>query len=205
MLRSDDPVQVVGAIDEILNRPELGLPPSHWNGEARVRRADDPEMLEYAGFAYFSDNRNGAHDGGIDIRADYLYEYSTAIHEDIHQRSRGDLNAYDLTIYTRDYRPLEEGAVQLMTEEVCGRLGFEPRHTYPESVSAMREFHAIFEPTVDDYTFARQMLDRSPMSRYNYVIETIQDYEEKHPRMRSTLRGRLEVIKRTFRKGANAK
>ena len=203
MLCSDDPVKVVGAVDEILNKPELELPQSHWNGTARVRSAE--QMPNAAGYAHYANNpATGALDGMIDLQEDYLHEFSTAIHEDIHQRSRGDLSLFDLRTVVKDYSAVEEGTTQLMTEEVCKRLGYPARKTYSKQVNAFRDFHKIIAPKTDDYTFAKRLLDRSPFARYNYVMDSIEDYRTKHPRMRVDLRERLNNIEETFKKGAKA-
>ena len=202
MLCSDDPAQVVGAVDEILSKPELGLPQSHWNGKARVRTAE--QMPKAAGFAHWLDDpANGGISGMIDLRADYLHEFSTAIHEDIHQRSRSDLSPFDLATVLKEHRAIEEGATQLMTEEVCKRLGYPARKTYRKQVNAFRDFHKIFAPKIDDYEFAKRLLDRSPFARYNYVVDSIAEYREKHPHIRPDLFERINIIEETFKKGAS--
>jgi len=202
MLCSDDPVNVVGAVDEILNKPELELPKSHWNGKARV--LTEEQMQKAAGFAHFANNpATGALDGMIDLRVDYLHEFTTAIHEDIHQRSRGDLSPLDLRIALTDHRAIEEGTVQLMTEEVCKRLGYPARKTYAKQVNAFRDFHKIIAPKMSDYEFAKRLLDRSMFARYNYITDSIEDYRAKHPHMRADLVERLNIIEETFKKGAS--
>lgn len=206
MLRSDDPRQVVGAVDEILNSDEYALPASHWNGDARVRPKDAEDMRQIAGKAYlYDDIKAGAKDGSIDIRQDYLHEYSTVIHEDLHQRSRGDLSTYDLMYVLRNYRALEEGTVQLMTEEVCKKMGYNSRKTYTEKVDALRDLHPILAPRKDDYAYAKDLIDRTPIARYNYVMDGIQAYRDAHPNMRPAVRDKIANAESKLKKGAPAK
>ena len=207
MLRGNDVVQVVQAVDEIADRE--GLPPSHWNGQARLR--SEEEMKDAAGYAHYCDaDPNGPHAGArhgcIDIRQDFLHEYTTAFHEDMHQRSRDGLFHNDL-YYAQNSKgtgPIEEATVQMTAEELMKSKGLTPRITYVDEVNALRSIHKFISPRTNDYDYAKMLLAHDPITRYNMVKSKLEDYRRSHPNMRSSVRDTIDKAEKVlFSKGEN--
>lgn len=174
-LLSDDPVRVIQGIEKAIGGDRFGLPGSKWSGVAEVK--PEAEMPDDAIGAAVDPT------GDIWIQKGYLHDYTVGIHEDLHLRSihRYDDRA-DRQWVRNNIRGYEEGVVELRNQTICERLGIAPSGSYRRYTDALRLLHRVFEPRKTEYDFAKELFDRTPISRYTYCEQKAQELKSSHPR-----------------------
>ena len=115
----------------------LGLPQSKWSGNTFVKGVD--EMPRARGIKKRTCD--------IWLRADAGIK--TIIHEHLHSRS----SSWAVTRYRKD-RGFEEGACELLAEEICRRNGIPFKPTYRRFVDPLRRINEIVGTYDSDYDFA---------------------------------------------------
>ncbi|MDO4803875.1 MAG: minor capsid protein [Lachnospiraceae bacterium] len=152
--------QECNAVNEILNGDEYGLPLSHWSKKTHVARMED--MARTLGRKEYNCD--------ITIREDQVYNIKTFIHEDLHSRS---ISAYAQenrkAIYIAN-RGIEEGVVEYLSQEICKRNGIPYQESYTVWVNSLRQIKRIVVPRVDDYDFAKELIEVPLDERYNYLV-----------------------------------
>jgi hypothetical protein len=177
MLRSGDAQQVGTAVNEVING--MGFKASKWTGKINSVTA---EAMEAAGRKDWNCD--------ITIREDYIKDLKVSIHENLHSRS---CSYFSPEIYLQN-RPTEEGAVELMAQQICERSGVPYKPSYPEYVNPLKEARSILFPKMSEYDYAKKLLDLDEDKRYAYIGGRIRDYADAHPRMRSGTKNRLNNI-----------
>ena len=152
--------QKCNAVNEILNGDEYSLPISHWSKKTHVARMED--MASALGRKEYNCD--------ITIREDQVYNIKTFIHEDLHSRS---ISAYAQesrkAIYIAN-RGIEEGIVEYLSQEICKRNSIPYQESYTVWVNSLRQIKRIVAPRVDDYDFAKELIEVPLDERYNYLV-----------------------------------
>ena len=173
-LLSNNPVKVMQGVEKALNGDRFGLPDSKWSGKAEIK---DPSVMRGAAGSVLDSTK------GIWFQKKYLHEYTVAIHEDLHLRS---IHLYDSAVDRQwvrmNIKGYEEGVVQLRAETICEKVGIKPLKAYSEYTEALRVLHQTFEPQKSEYDFAKDLFDKSPITRYNVCEQMAQELKDKHPR-----------------------
>ena len=177
MLRSGDAQQVGNAVNEVLDG--MGLKASKWSGIIKTASAD---ALDAAGRKEWNCD--------ITIREDFIKDLKVSIHENLHSRSA---SYFSPQVYLQN-RPTEEGAVELMAQQICERRGVPYAPSYPEYVNPLKEARTILYPKMSEYDYAKKLLDIDEDKRYSYIGKQIQEYADAHPKMRSGTRRKLNDI-----------
>ena len=168
-LLSGKPIMACGAVEKILNSSDYNLPKSYWSGKVNIGSTQDMPT------AYGQKEYNCS----ITIREDQVYNIKTYIHENIHARS---LSRYDRgqreAIY-EEYKRIEEGSVEYLAQEICKRNSLPFTGSYSKRVNALRELRELIFPEMDDYNFAKKLIEIPVAKRYNYLNKRAQKIKEK--------------------------
>lgn len=191
MLRSGDVQKACDAVNEILNRSDYNLPRSYWSGNAYVGRIQD--MIGILGRKeYWCD---------ITIREDQRLNIKTYIHENLHSRSMSRYNESERQFIYETNRRIEEGTVELLSQEICKRSYIPYKESYKERVNALRDFKRIIEPMTSDYDFAKSLIDIPLAERYNYISQSIKQFKESANNPRQAVSERLDSILKILKGG----
>ena len=173
-LRSGSAQLVAEAVQAILES-ELDLPKTAWNGKIVTVRDGGlgKNTLGIAGW-----------DRRIYVCESNRSDIQTHVHENIHMRSiikYGEAIGRPLLI---KHRAVEDGPVELLTQEILKKKGLEYRDRYSEYVDPLRRIRKIVLPKVNDCDFALKLIDLPITERYNYLKEIVEDYKVSNPKIR---------------------
>jgi len=113
----------------------------------------------------------GEKEWNCDIKLVSKAGYATELHELLHARS---VSYYDAKIYKK-YRKMEEGTVELLTEEFCKRRGISFISTYEEEIKHLRRINRRAKLYMDEYSFAVDLLNIPLVERSKWLIKKIND------------------------------
>lgn len=168
-LLSGKPSQICDAVEEILNKDKYSLPDSHWSKRTYIGRMDD--MKGILGRKEYNCD--------ITIREDQLYNVKTYIHENLHARS---ISRYDRK-HRKDvyeiYKRIEEGTVEYLSQEICKKSNLPYSVSYSKRVDALRELRELIAPDMNDYDFAKKLIEIPTAKRYNYLEGKTKRVKEK--------------------------
>lgn len=100
----------------------------------------------------------------------------TTVHEHLHARS---CSYFDPVVYANNKR-IEEGAVELLAEEICRANGINYTETYQKWVSPLRSINSVAQIRETDFDFAKALIDVDLPSRYNWLRNAVDDYIATH-------------------------
>lgn len=130
----------------------LGLPKSNWSGRTIPKKKAEFKR------GYGKKARNC----DIWIREDATIK--TYIHEHLHARSISRTGqSYRL------FRAFEEGACELLAEEICKKENLRYRSTYEEYVSPLRKFYSLTNQYSSAYDFAIDLFKIDPADREEWL------------------------------------
>lgn len=115
----------------------LGIPESKWSGKTLVKTVKELPKA------------TGVKKKSCDIWLREDAEIKTVIHEHLHARSSSLLKNKP-----RKYRAYEEGACELLAEEICKKNNIPYRATYEKYVNPLRKFRKLHGGYDSDYDFA---------------------------------------------------
>lgn len=136
--REYSPVELVRRsieVNDYLNT--LGIPRSKWSGRTFVKNSSEMP------------NARGVKKKECDIWLREDADTKTVIHEHLHARSSSWM-----PIRLKKDRGFEEGACELLAEEICKQNGISYKSTYREYVDPLREINRISGLYASDYDFA---------------------------------------------------
>lgn len=138
---------------------ELGLPNSKWSGKTFVKtKVDMPTST-------------GTKKKICDIWLREDAGIKTIIHEHLHARSSSWMEKR----FRKD-RGYEEGACELLAEEICKRNNISYKPSYKEYVEPLREFNRISGKFSDDYEFAIEFFEVDMDKREEWLLEIAKEY-----------------------------
>jgi len=111
----------------------------------------------------------GQKEWNCDISLSPNADYATELHELLHARS---ISYYDASIY-QHYRDIEEGSVELLTEEICRKKKIKIIAAYEEQVKYLRRINRRGKLYTDDYDFAVNLLNVPVVDRIEWLIKEI--------------------------------
>lgn len=152
--KTRDFTKIAGEINQELDT--ICVRKSKWSGKIVV----DNKIAGY-----------GAKEWNCDIRLSHNADYATELHELLHARS---ISYYSDKIY-KQYRKMEEGSVELLTEEICKRKRIEFISTYEEQVKHLRRINRRAKLYEDEYNFAVDLLNVPLVERSEWLIKRIND------------------------------
>lgn len=97
--------------------------------------------------------------------------YDTELHELLHARS---VSYYDVDTYIQHSR-MEEGTVELLTEEICRRKRIEFIRTYEDEVRYLRRINRRAKLYSNEYDFAVDLLNVPLIERSEWLIKKINE------------------------------
>lgn len=131
--------------------PKYSERKSVWSGKVIV----DNEKCD-------SINANGAKEWNCDILLRDTVDDGHILHELLHSSS--------ISLYTADdyikYCKMEEGAVELYTQEICKLKQITHENAYDEYVSILRNVNKKMQFASSDYEFARMLYNLEPSKRF---------------------------------------
>lgn len=136
--REYSPVELVRRsieVNDYLNT--LGIPRSKWSGRTFVKNSSEMP------------NARGVKKKECDIWLREDADTKTVIHEHLHASSSSWM-----PIRLKKDRGFEEGACELLAEEICKQNGISYKPTYREYVDPLREINRISGLYASDYDFA---------------------------------------------------
>lgn len=129
---------------------EICLNKSKWSGNIHVKRIKAIGQKEW----------------NCDITLAPNADYATVMHELIHARS---ISYYDDTVYAR-FRGIEEGSVELLTEQICKKNKVPFVSTYEEEVKHLLRVNRRAKIFVDDFEFAKELINVDITKRLEWLI-----------------------------------
>lgn len=96
-------------------------------------------------------------------------EYADELHELIHARS---VSYFDEETY-KQYYNIEEGATELLTEELCKAKKIGYTETYIEQVKHLRRINRRAKLYVDDMEFAKELINVELPDRIEWLIKKV--------------------------------
>ena len=108
----------------------------------------------------------GRKEWNCDITLSKNADYATELHELIHARS---ISYFDDKTY-EEFQKLEEGSVELLTEQICkkNKITFIP--TYEEEVKHLLRVNRRCKIFVDDFDFAKELINVDVPKRLEWLI-----------------------------------
>ncbi len=168
MLRSQDAQQISDVVDTVLNE-SYNLPESVWNG--KVDTVPDGSLgRNVIGKAQWNRTVAICDSGKNDL--------SVHIHEHLHMRS---VNRYGESVGKKLYelhRGIEEGTVELLTQEICKDKNVTSGSRYPQYVEQLKYIRKVVLPNDDDFDFAMRLIDMPVETRYTYLEQLIAEYKK---------------------------
>lgn len=95
--------------------------------------------------------------------------YADVLHELIHARS---VSYYDENTYKKFYN-IEEGATELLTEEICKIKNISYLETYKEQVKHLRRINRRAKLYASEYEFAKELINVELPNRIEWLIKKI--------------------------------
>lgn len=137
-------IEINKELDEICSKK------SRWSGNIHVKK-----MAEL-----------GRKEWNCDITLAPSADYATELHELIHARS---ISYYDDKIY-RKFQKIEEGSVELLTEQICkkNKIVFTP--AYEEEVKHLLRVNRRGKIFIEDYDFAKELINIEIPKRLEWLI-----------------------------------
>lgn len=129
---------------------------SNWSGKINVR-----SMKNNKPHAEFADNS---------IEVGYQSSDSTILHELLHTRSALNFNQELFEMNEQ----LEEGTVQLFTEELGAKLGINVNKTYYLPTTRLRTINETLKIADNDFDFAKTLFDVPMDKRYIFLKEKLE-------------------------------
>lgn len=111
----------------------------------------------------------GEKEWNCDIRLASDAGYDTVLHELLHARS---VSYYDEDTYAR-YQNMEEGTVELLSEEICRMKGLEFVLSYEEQVKYLRRINRRAKLYANEYDFAVDLLNIPLVERSKWLVQKI--------------------------------
>ncbi|MBS5133481.1 MAG: hypothetical protein KHY96_10085 [Lachnospiraceae bacterium] len=142
-------------VNNFLN--SLGLPESEWSGRTIVKSISD------LGRSLGKKKKN------CDIWLREDAPIKTIIHEHLHARSSSRMIKK-----FRKYRWYEEGACELLAEEICKKNGIKYKTSYEVYVDVLREFNKISGKYEDIYDFAIELFKIDMDKREQWLRDILQ-------------------------------
>ncbi len=116
-------------------------------------------------------NGLGSKEWNCDIRLKADAGYDTELHELLHARSG---SYYDEKTYAQHLK-MEEGTVELLTEEICKRKKVDFVLAYKEETKYLRRINRRAKLYKDEYSFAVDVLNVPLIERKEWLIKKIND------------------------------
>lgn len=116
-------------------------------------------------------NGLGSKEWNCDIILNPNAGYDTELHELLHARSG---SYYDVETYIQ-HRKMEEGTVELLTEEICKRRQMEYIRAYEDEVKYLRRINRRAKLYEDEYDFAIDLINVPLAERSEWLIKKIND------------------------------
>ena len=107
--------------------------------------------------------------GRIKIREDSRDK--TIIHELLHTRSA---IRYGREKYENN-RPMEEGVVELLAQEICKKENIQYRESYQKYVSSLRKINSLVSIEENDFLFGKKLIEMPIDERYNWIVGIINE------------------------------
>lgn len=102
-------------------------------------------------------------------------EYSDLLHELLHARS---ISYYDSKVYL-EFQKIEEGSVELFTEQICKRNKMPYLSTYEEEVRHLLRVNRRAKIFANDFDYARELINVDVPNRIEWLIKkSHQQYEK---------------------------
>ncbi len=132
--------------------------PTKWSGKVKVKRI----------------NALGRKDWSCDITLSSNADYATLLHELIHARS---VSYFDDAVY-KQYQKIEEGTVELLTEQICKKHNISFTATYEEETRHLLRVNRRGRMYLDDYEFVKELVNVDLPDRLKWLIlKTRTQYE----------------------------
>lgn len=154
---SKELIQKSREVNDYLNA--LGIPKSKWSGRTFVKKEVD--MPTATGTKKKTCDIWLREDAGI----------KTIIHEHLHARSSSWIERK-----LRKDRGYEEGACELLAEEICKHNNISYKPSYREYVEPLREFNRISRKFSDDYEFALELFEVDMDKREEWLLKIANEY-----------------------------
>lgn len=116
-------------------------------------------------------NGLGSKEWNCDIKLTPDAGYDTKLHELLHARS---VSYFDLKAYIR-HHSMEEGTVELLTEEICKKKQIDFIRTYENEVKCLRRINRRAKLYADEYDFAVDLFNIPLTNRSEWLIKKIND------------------------------
>ena len=100
-------------------------------------------------------------------------------------------------------RSIEEGTVELLSQEILRKCGIEYRERYPKYVNPLRRIREIARYEETDYDFALKLIDLPIDERYTYLERTIEEYKQNNIHARGVVLKKLEDALTDLKGGAS--
>lgn len=108
----------------------------------------------------------GRKEWNCDITLSPNADYATRLHELIHARS---ISYYDEKTYI-EHQKIEEGSVELLTEQICIKKKINFTKTYEEEVKHLIRINRRGKMYVDDYDYAKKLINVDVDKRIEWLI-----------------------------------
>lgn len=193
MLRSKDVQKISEAVNTVLEK-ESNLPKTVWNGKV-ILVSDGGLGRNVLGLAHWNHQ--------IYICESNIGDLQTHVHEQLHMRSvikYGKEMGKPLLIQNRS---IEEGTVELLSQEILRKCGIEYRERYPKYVNPLRRIREIARYEETDYDFALKLIDLPIDERYTYLERTIEEYKQNNIHARGVVLKKLEDALTDLKGGAS--
>lgn len=133
---------------------------SRWSGRIQI----DSKMAE-----------SGRKEWSCDITLLPNADYGTVLHELLHARS---ISYYDQDVY-RENMKIEEGSVELLTEEICRKKKIKFVPSYFDEVKSLHRINRRAKIYVDDYEFADRLLNVDVPDRIEWLVKKVNEQYRK--------------------------
>lgn len=131
---------------------------SKWSGNINVKNISELGKKEW----------------NCDVTLSPNADFATELHELIHARS---ISYYDDKVY-EEFQKIEEGSVELLTEQICRKKNMNFVPTYQEEVKHLLRINRRCKMFVDDFEFAKELINVEVPNRLEWLIsKTHKQYE----------------------------
>lgn len=144
--------ETANEINDVIN--SYGIRKTLWNGDI------------YTNSHYITNM--GQIDDNMGIAIAEKSSKGTIVHELLHTSSY----AYSKEVF-EDFRNIEEGTVQLLTEAICEQKGYAFAYTYQEQVEALRAIKATLPQYDDDLAFGLDLINQDMEKRFGWLYNQI--------------------------------
>lgn len=137
----------------------LGLPDSKWSGNTVIKTIAEMGLSV------------GRKKKSCDIWLREDAPIKTIIHEHLHARSSSRM----INKLKKD-RAFEEGACELLAEEICERYGISYNASYSEYTRPLREFNRVCNKYDSNYEFALELFKNDLNKREQWILDISKEY-----------------------------